>query len=454
MSGTLDTVIKNGLVVNADGITRADVGIRQEKIVEVAPDIDASRASKVIDATGKYVMPGIIDPHSHPVYVDDIGDMSISAAFGGVTSQIHFAYVKRGMEVIPVLEQFRSDGEANSVGDFALHLGLFDVENQIKDLEKAFKYGATSFKVFMTYAKLQWMTDDYWLTAVMDVAAKNKGLVMVHAENGLATDYIEDKLIREGRSGADTFTQMRPAILEAEATNRAIALSRVMGAALYVVHNSAGVCVELFERANREGWPIIGETCPQYLTLTDETTKKKKALAKMGPPLRTKEDNDVLWAGIASGALNTIGSDSAAKVKTIDDDFFDAPYGTPQVETMLRMVYNNGVNSGKITVPRLVQIMSTNIAKVFGLYPQKGVIQKGSDADIVIFDPTKREILTAADQHSNAGYTLYEGTEILGAPIMTMVRGVVVVDGKELVGKPGRAKFLQTDTSNVYKGLF
>jgi dihydropyrimidinase len=162
----------------------------------------------------------------------------------------------------------------------------------------------------------------------------------------------------------------------------------------------------------------------------------------------------MLWDGIISGALNTIGSDSAAKAKTIDDDFFDAPYGTPQVETMLRMVYNNGVNTGKITVPRLVQIMSTNIAKVFGLYPQKGVIQKGSDADIVIFDPTKREILSSTDQHSNVGYTLYEGTEILGAPILTMVRGVVVVDGKELVGKPGRAKFLQTDTSNVYKGLF
>jgi dihydropyrimidinase len=454
MSGTLDTLIKGGLVVNAEGITRADVGIRQEKIVEVSPEMDETRASKVIDATGKYVMPGVIDPHSHPVYVDDIGDMSISAAFGGVTSQIHFAYVKPGMEVVPVLEQFRNDGEAKSVGDFALHLGLFDVENQIKDLEKAFKYGATSFKVFMTYAKLKWMTNDYWLTAVMDVAAKNKGLTMVHAENGLATDYIEDKLIREGRSGPSTFTTMRPDILEAEATNRAIALSRVMGSALYVVHNSAGVNVELFERANREGWPIVGETCPQYLTLTEEVTKKKKALAKMGPPLRTEKDNEMLWDGIVSGALNTIGSDSAAKAKTIDDDFFDAPYGTPQVETMLRMIYHRGVNSGIISMPRLVQIMSTNVAKVFGLYPQKGAIKKGSDADIVIFDPTKQEVITASDQHSNAGYTLYEGTEILGAPVMTMVRGSIVVDGKELVGKPGRAKFLPTDTSGVYKGLF
>ncbi|MBI9049043.1 MAG: dihydropyrimidinase [Anaerolineaceae bacterium] len=454
MNGTLDTLIKGGLVVNAEGFLRADVGIRQERIVEVSVEIDDSRASKVIDATGKYIMPGVIDPHSHPVYVDDIGDMSITAAFGGVTSQIHFAYVKPDMQVLPVLEEFRNDGEKKSVGDFALHLGLFDVEHQITDLEKAFQYGVTSFKVFMTYAKLQWMTDDYWLTAVMDVAAKNKGLTMVHAENGLATDYIEDKLIREGRVSPDTFTMMRPDILEAEATNRAISLARVMGSALYVVHNSAGANVELFDRVRQEGWPIIGETCPQYLTLTEEVTKKKKALAKIGPPLRTEKDNEMLWDGIARGVLHTIGSDSAAKAKSIDDDFFDAPYGSPQVETMLRMIHHRGVNSGKLSMPRLVEIMSTNVAKVFGLYPQKGVIQSGSDADIVIFDPAKREIISAAEQHSNAGYTLYEGTEILGAPILTMVRGEVVVDGKELVGKPGRAKFLETDTSGVYEGLF
>ena len=451
---TLDTLIKGGLVVNAEGIMRADVGIRQERIVEIAPEIDEAEASKVIDATGKYVMPGVIDPHTHPVYVDDIGDMSISAAFGGVTSILHFAFVKPGENMLQILEDLRNEGEKKSVGDFGVHLALFDVANQIQDVEKAMGYGVTSFKVFMTYAKMQWMSTDYWIQALMEVTAANKALTMIHAENGLVTDYVEDKLIREGRYAPENYTMMRPAIMETEAANRAISLARLTGSALYIVHNSAGGNVKLFDQVKAEGWPIIGETCPQYLALTEETTKKRKAQAKMGPPLRTELDNELLWDGVARGVLHTIGSDSAPKVKSIDDDFLDAPFGAPGVETMLQVLVQRGVNTGIISMPKLVEIMSANVAKVFGLYPQKGAIKVGSDADIIVFDPSKRDVISAQTQHSNAGYTLYEGTEILGAPVLTMVRGDIVIDGNELVGKPGRAKFLETDTSGVYEGLF
>jgi dihydropyrimidinase len=450
MSEHLDVLVRGGLVVTAQGIVRADVGVRNEKVAEIAPEIVQERATRVIDASGKLVLPGVVDVHVHPVYLDDLGSVSVTAAYGGVTTMIHYAYVKPGERVIPTLEKFRSDGLANSVLDFALHGGLFDVEHQLEDVSAAFKQGVTSFKVFMTYAKLKWMTNDYWLTALMDVVAKERGLVMVHAENGLATDYLEDKYLREGRPPAEVFTAMCPALLEAEAINRAMSLAQVMACPLYVPHVSAAACLEPLRRARKMGWRVYGETCPQYLTLTEEATLRLGPLAKIGPPLRTLEDNEALWQGLADGTLVTVASDHAPKSKRREDDFFQAPFGSPQIETMLTMVYHAGINGGKISLPRLVQVMSETPAKLFGLYPQKGTLQVGSDADLVIFDPTRRHKLSAASQHSGAGYTLYEGREVTGAPVLTMQRGKVIVQDGRLVAQPGWAHFLPTDTSHLY----
>jgi dihydropyrimidinase len=450
LSNQYDTIVKNGLVVNSDGIVRADVGINGEKVAVVA-DLSGAAAKKTIDAGGCYVLPGAIDPHSHPVYVDDLGATSVAAAFGGVTSLIHFAYVKPGEEVMPTLHKFRNEGDTKSVLDYSLHLGLFDVKNQIKDLPQAFEYGATSLKVFMAYAKLGWMTDDYWLAAVMDLAAKKKGLVMVHAENGLTTDFLEDKYNAEGVSPLESFMAVRPDILEAEAINRAVAIARILGCALYVVHNSAEACLEPIRKARREGLPVIGETCAHYLTLTDETTLKFKAQAKIGPPLRTARDNEALWDGLADGTIETIGSDHAPKPKKIEDDFFKAPFGSPAVETSLQVIYDAGVNAGRITLPRLVQVMSENPARVFGLYPKKGTIKPGSDADLVVFDPQRLDVITAATQHSNVGYTLYEGRKVMGKPMLTMQRGKVITDGDRLVAAPGCGQFMKTNTSHLYQ---
>ncbi len=450
MDQGMDFLFKNGLVVTSAGIEKRDVAIKGEKIIKVAPDINPEGANRIVDASGKYLFPGIIDVHCHPVYVDDEGGSSITAAFGGVTSLIHYAYVKPGMEVMPTLHQFKENGLSKSYLDFGLHLGLFDVQNQIKDLPEAFNFGATSFKVFMSYAKLKWMTDDYWMTAVMDVAAQEKGLVMIHAENGLATDYLEDKFLREGRSPIESFAAMRPSLLEAEAINRAMLISQVMGSVLYVVHNSAAECLEPISRAQENGWKVIGETCPQYLTLTEQTTLTRKAQAKIGPPLRTFEDNEALWYGLANGILDTVGSDHAPKPKKVDDDFFNAPYGSPQTETMLTVMYHHGVNGGRITLPRLVEVMSENNAKTFGWFPQKGIIAEGSDADIVLFDPTIPHVITKETQHSNVGFTNYEGMEVLGKPIMTMSRGNIIVENGSLIGKPGVGRFLPTSTSHLY----
>lgn len=451
MSEPLDVIIKGGLVVNGDGVSRLDVGIKGQTVAELATDLDARRAKKVIDASGKYVFPGFFDVHTHPVYTDDMGGTAEVAAHGGITTLIHYGYVKPGQEVIPTLEKFRDDGLEKSVLDFALHAGLFDVEHQLKDVPAAFKLGITSFKVFLTYAKLKWMTDDYWFSALTDVVAQEKGLTMIHSENGLVTDYLEDKMLREKLDPVSNFMWVRPDLLEAEAINRAMMVAKVFGSPLYVVHNSAKACLEPLRRAQAEGWKVIGETCPQYLTLDDETTRKFKAQAKMGPPLRSKMDNEALWAGLADGTLSTIASDHAPKAKKIDDDFFAAPYGGPQTETMLVMAFSEGVNKGRITLPRLVQVLAENPAKIFGLYPQKGKIAVGADADVVVFDPTAKWTVSTQNQHSGAGFTLYEGREVMGKPVLSMQRGRMILEDGKIVAKPGQAKFLHTDTSHLYQ---
>lgn len=445
-----DVIVKGGLVVTGAGIARADVGVRGEQVAEVGSDLGAARGGRMIDATGKYVLPGVVDVHTHPVYLDDLGGISVTGAYGGVTTMIHYAYARPGMKLLETLQAFRSDAEACSLLDFALHGGLFDVEHQLAEVPAAFGMGVTSFKVFMTYAKLKWMTDDYWLTALMDVVAGERGLVAVHAENGLATDYLEDKYLREARSPAEAFTAMRPDLLEAEALNRAMSLAQVMGCPLYVPHNSAAACLEPLRRAQAKGWRVYGETCPQYLTLTQETTYKVGPLAKIGPPLRTTADNEALWQGLADGTLVTVASDHAPKGKKITDDFFQAAYGSPAIETMLTVTYDAGVNGGKISLPRLVQVMCETPAKLFGLYPRKGTLAPGSDADLVVWDPNRVHTISAATQHSGAGYTLYEGRQVTGAPVLTMQRGAAIVEDGKLVAQPGRARFLATDTSHLY----
>lgn len=450
-SQPLDTLILNGLVVARGTITPADISIRGEKIVALQSPQPAPHrppAARTIDAAGKYIFPGIIDAHVHPIYLDDKYDTSVTAAFGGVTTMLHYAYVKPGQSLLPTLQSFRDDGLANSLLDFGMHAGLFDVEHQIADVPAAFPMGITSFKVFMTYAKLKWMTDDYWMTALMDIVGQSRGLVHVHCENGLATDYLEDKYNRAELDSKKMFTAMRPALLEAEATNRAISIARVMDCAVYIVHNSAAENLEPLRRAKQNGWHVIGETCPQYLALTDETTQQLSSLAKIGPPLRTARDNDALWQGLREASITTIGSDHAPKEKAAN--FFDSQYGAPSIETMLPVCYDLAVNHGKLPLPQLIAAMSETPAKTFGWYPRKGALDVGSDADLVIFDPSKTWTISNANQHSKAGFTLYEGRTVTGAVELTMQRGRIIVERGELRAQKGHAQFLPTNTAHLY----
>jgi dihydropyrimidinase len=425
-------------------MARADVGIRGEQVAAVGPDLPAEGAKRVLDATGKLILPGAVDVHGHPVWLDDIRQSSIGGAFGGTTTLIHYAYARPGEKVLDKIKQFRDDGLANSLTDFGLHAGLFDVANQIAELPEAFKLGVTSFKVFMTYAKLKWMTDDYWLMATLDVVGQEGGLVAVHAENGLATDYLEDKYNRLKMSALEVFTRTRPDVLEAEAVNRVIAMAQVAGCALYIPHISAAKALDPIRRARAAGQVVYAETCPQYLTLTEEVLWKVGPQAKIGPPIRTPQDREGLWAGIQDGTIDAIASDHAPKAKEVHDDFFNAPYGSPQVETVLTVAYDEGVNRGRISLPHLVRLLSETPAKIFGYYPQKGTIAPGSDADLVVFDPAVRHTITKATQHSKANYTLYEGRECLGKPVLVMQRGRVLVEDGQLVAQPGSAKYLPT----------
>lgn len=443
MKNTFDQIIKGGLAVCPRSINRLDIGLVDGKISRMASELKDTDAREVIDATGKYILPGLIDAHVHPVYVDTIADCSILGAFGGVTTIIHYAYAKPGMELADTVKSFIAEGKQTSCTDFAIHGAMFDPKNQIKDMRKCFEMGVRSFKMFMTYAKLGWMTDDYYLAKAMDVIAQLGGLAMVHAEDGLSIDYLEDKYRDQPQK--DVFLKVRSDILEADATFRAISIAEVMNCPLYIVHVSAGRALDPIRNARDKGRIVFTETCPQYLCLTDEALQKNGPLAKIGPPLRSVQDNEALWEGLKMGIIDVIASDHAPKSKKIDDDFFEAPFGSPSLETIFNVTYQKGINEGRIDLCTLVRTMSEMPAKIFGLYPQKGILQEGSDADLVIFDPAKKHTISQTSQHSNTSYTLYEGLDCVGAPSLVMQRGVIMVEEDEFKGKKGQGNFLPVE---------
>jgi len=447
MKDGFDLLVKGGLVVGSQGIDGLDIAIKDGTIVKLARDLDPNQAEEVIDASGRYVLPGLLDVHVHPVYEDSIRDCSILGAFGGITTVIHYAYARPGMELANTVREFIDEGEGTSHTDFAIHGAMFDPENQIKDIPKCFEMGVTSFKMFMTYAKLGWMTDDYHLAKAMDVISQQGGLAMVHAEDGLSIDYLEDKFRSEPQK--EVFLKVRPGILEADATFRAISIARVMNCPLYIVHVSARQALGPIRDAREQGQRVYTETCPQYLCLTDRDLQEKGPLAKIGPPLRTTEDNDALWAALKTGLIDVIASDHAPKAKKIDDDFFEAPFGSPSSETMLAVTYQRGINEGRLDLCTLVRAMSESPARIFGLYPRKGALKEGSDADLLVFDPSARHRISQGTQHSKAGYTLYEGMDCLGKPIMVMQRGKIIVDGDALKSSKGQGNFLETKISDT-----
>ena len=453
----MSVLIKGGRIVTAADDYVADVFCDGERISLIGESLDVS-ADHVIDAAGKYVLPGCIDPHTHlempfggTVTIDDVESGQTAAAFGGTTCHVDFVIQSPGSTFADALSEWRAKADGKQIIDMGYHMAVTDLKEggSLEELASLPDQGVTSYKLFMAY-KGALMVDDETLFKTMEVAAETGALVMVHAENGDAIDVLVKKALAEGHTEPHWHALTRPPETEGEATNRAIQLARVAGCPLYVVHVSCREAVEPIQRARDEGWNVWGETCTQYF-FVDYTFLERPnfegAKYVYTPPPREKKNQDILWNAVRTDVLSAISTDHCAftwsEQKAMGrDDFSKIPNGGPGIENRLQMIHSFGVLEGRITLNRMVELLATNPARLFGLYPRKGTIAVGSDADIVIFDPEKKVTISAATQKSKTDYNLFEGTEVTGSPETVLVRGTVVVDGDELKVEPGFGQYV------------
>jgi dihydropyrimidinase len=455
----MSVLIKGGRIVTAADDYVGDVYADNGTVSLIGESLDVA-ADKVIDATGKFVIPGAIDPHTHielpfggTVTCDDFTSGTVSAAFGGTTSLVDFCFQMPGQTFAEGLEVWHEKIErCKPVIDVGFHMAITDLREggTLEDLAKVPDEGVTSYKLFMAY-KGAVMVDDETLFKALEVASETGALVMVHAENGDAIDILVKRALAEGHTEPVWHARTRPPETEGEATNRAIQLARVAGAPLYVVHVSCKEAIEPIAIARDKGWNVHGETCTQYLFI-DETALDQPDFEGgkyiYTPPPRPKENQEHLWKALSTDVLSVLSTDHCPfnwpEQKGLGrDDFSKIPNGGPGIENRLHMLYEFGVRTGRISMNRFVELVSTNPAKYFGLYPRKGTIAPGSDADIVVWDPSKKLTVSASTHHSNVNYNLFEGTEVTGAPAAVLVRGQVIVENDELVGQPGAGQFIK-----------
>jgi dihydropyrimidinase len=454
----MSVLIRGGRVVTAADSTMADVYIEDERVALIGQSL-AVDADLLIDATGKLVLPGAIDPHTHldmpfggTVTIDDVTSGHTAAAFGGTTCHVDFCIQGKGQSFADALALWHTKRDGKAIIDNGFHMAVTDLEDggSLEELATLPAQGVTSYKLFMAY-KGALMVDDETLFRTMQVAARTGALVMVHAENGDAIDVLVKEALAAGNTAPVYHALTRPPELEGEATNRAIQLARIAGSPLYVVHVSCREAAVPIARARAAGWDVWGETCTQYF-FVDQTFLERPGFegAKFvyTPPPRDKANQDILWDAVRTDVLSAISTDHCAFLwdgqKTMGkDDFSKIPNGGPGLENRLHMIHEFGVRAGRITLNRMVELLATNPAKLFGLYPRKGTIAPGSDADIVIFDPNRLKTITAAGQHSKSDYNLYEGTDVVGDVDVTLVRGTVVVADGELRVEPGFGRFVE-----------
>jgi dihydropyrimidinase len=455
----MSVLIKGGRIITAADDYVGDVFVDNGTVTMIGESLDMT-ADKVIDAVGKYVLPGAIDPHTHiemffggTTTCDDFTSGTVSAAFGGTTTLIDFCMQTPGDTFPQALEKYYEKiDRCKPVIDVGFHIGVTDLHTgwTLDDLARLPDEGVTSYKLFMAY-KGAVMVDDDTLFRAMLTAAESGALIMVHAENGDAIDIIVKNAVAEGKTEPIWHARTRPMETEAEATNRAVQLSRIAGSPLYVVHVSCQPSVEPIALAREKGWDAWGETCTQYL-FVDESALDQPGFEGgkyiYTPPPRPKEHQEHLWNAIRSDVLSVVSTDHCPfnwpEQKAINgEEFQKVPNGGPGIENRLHMLHHFGVRERRITLNRMVELTSTNVAKLFGLHPRKGTIAPGSDADIVVWDPEKALTISASTHHSNVNYNLFEGTEVRGAPEVVMVRGQVIVEDDELVGQPGAGQFIK-----------
>jgi len=442
----LDLVIQGGTLVTPAESFNADLGIRDGRIAAIGQDLSAP---EMIDATGLLVLPGAIDPHVHlemPVGVtassDDFVTGSIAAACGGVTTFIDFVEPGPNQPLTTALAERRAAAEGRAVTDFALHMTLLNASPQtLAEIPAVVAAGSTSFKGYTTYDGFR-LSDAEFL-ALMPAVRDAGGLMIVHAENDAIVQAMRTQLVAAGQLGPSAHPRSRPAVAEAEAVERILALAEVSAAPTYIVHISTARGAQAVARARRRGQAAFGETCPQYLVLTEAEYNRpgfEGAKFVCSPPLRTPADQNGLWRALAQGDVQTVGTDHCpffyAGQKELGREIFTAiPGGIPGIEARLALLHTFGVRQGRISLQRWVQVCSTGPARMFGLYPRKGTLVPGADADVVLFDPNKQLTLSHSILHENVDYTPYEGLHLTGYPVFTLRRGEVLMREGEYVGQ-------------------
>ncbi|MDP6604517.1 MAG: dihydropyrimidinase [Rhodospirillales bacterium] len=457
---TFDTIIRGGRVATAGAVVQCDIGIRDGRIAALADSLEG--AANVIDAEGRTVTPGGVDGHCHIdqpneegwVCADDFFSGTRSALAGGTTTVMPFAQQFRGRSLRAAVDEYRTRAEGNALVDYAVHMILSDPSEQVlgQELPALIRDGYTSFKIYMTYDDLK--LNDRQILDVLALARREAAMVMVHAENADCITWLTDRLEEAGKIAPMYHATSRPGPVEREATHRAITLSELLDVPILLVHVSAREAVDEIQRARSRGLKIFAETCPQYLFLTEDDLDKpgfEGAKCICSPPPRDKANQQVIWDGLRGGTFDVLSSDHAPtrfdddkgkKVRGTDSSFRWVPNGVPGLETRMPLLFSEGVGKGVIDLERFVALTATNQAKIYGIYPQKGTIAVGSDADIVIWDDERETTITNDILHHDVDYTPYEGMKIKGWPAITLSRGDVVWADGEVRADRGRGAFI------------
>lgn len=455
----MSTLIKNGRIITAEQNYLADIFIEKDKITTIGSQLK-SHADITIDAKDKYVIPGGIDVHTHldmpfggTTSSDDFESGTKAAAYGGTTSLIDFAIQPKGGSMREGLETWMAKAEGKATIDYGFHMIIVDLpDERLSEMDDMVKEGVTSFKLFLAYPGVL-MVDDSTIYKAMQQTKKNGALICMHAENGMAIDIIVQQMVSEKKLAPKYHAYSRPAAAEGESTNRAIALAEMAGTPVYIVHLTCNDALTKIAEARDRGLPAYAETCPQYLYLSiDDISKPGFEGAKyvFSPPVREKWHQEKLWAGLQQNDLQVVSTDHCpfnfkGQKELGKDDFTKIPNGGPGLENRIQLMYQGGVNEGRLSLNRWVELCSTNPAKIFGMYPRKGTIAVGSDADIVIWDPNYEHNLSAASHHMHVDYSMFEGMKIKGNAETVLSRGEVIVSKNKFMGSTGRGNFLRRD---------
>jgi dihydropyrimidinase len=448
--------IKNGIVVTSTDTYQADLLIEEGKIISIGKMPDISDAEVVIDASGLYVFPGAVDEHTH-MSMPFNGTESlpwetetVAAAVGGTTTIVDFALQAKGSSLADTIRKWQTRAAENTAIDYNLHVAITDLTNEImEEIPTAVKSGVSTFKLFMAY-KGELMVDDSTMFRMLQKAKEVGALVMVHAENGDVISLLQQQLLAEGKTEPYYHAVSRPIDIETEATHRAIKLAKAAGSPIFIVHVSGGEPAQEIRRARASGQPVFAETCPQYLFL-DETYLAlpgfEGAKYVCSPPLRERSQQEQLWNAITDGTLQTIGTDHCSfdfkNQKNLGrNDFSKIPNGGNGIEHWIPLLFTYGVKAGKITLNQFIELISANPAKFMGLYPRKGTIAIGSDADLVLFDPKVEQTITAASHLQGSDYNFYEGRQVQGAARHVLLRGEVIVKNGIYVGSLSQGQFI------------